>query len=72
MKLSQLKNRIDFLEGQISFQEITIEALNQSILTYQHDIRQLQKQCRFLFDNLCKQNPSLLDCQFEEISPPHY
>lgn len=72
IELSQLEQRLELLEGRVAFQEVTLEELNQIVVTHECDISRLKKQLRLLSDKLRAQNTSLITSQSEEMPPPHY
>lgn len=72
MELSQREQRLVVLEERVTFQEVTIEELNQTLVAHQRNISRLQDQLRLLSDKLREQNISIIAAQSEETPPPHY
>lgn len=64
--------RIEQLETQISFQEITIEELNQIVIQLQAEIAKLKEQLSLLSKKLQVTQISNIADMSEEIPPPHY
>ena len=64
--------RMDELETKVSFQENTIEQLNQALIEQQFIIDKMQLQLRYLAQKLKDVQPSNIATQAEETPPPHY
>jgi len=67
-----LENRIIELETKISYQDHTIQELNEVVIGQQQQIDQLEKNVNKLSEHLKAQNPSDLARPEEEAPPPHY
>lgn len=67
-----IDQRLLDLETKISFQELTIEELNQSLIEQQFCIEKLQLQVHHLAKKLIDIQPSNIASQAEETPPPHY
>lgn len=67
-----MHNRIEQLETKISFQEITIEELNQMVIQLQLELSKLKHQITLLSKKLQTLPVSNIAPQSEEIPPPHY
>ncbi|MGR3807280.1 SlyX protein [Pasteurella testudinis DSM 23072] len=69
---NNLQQQITELEMKLTFQEGTIEDLNQSLIEQQFIIDRLQQQVRLLARKLVDLQPSNIASQAEETPPPHY
>lgn len=69
---THLSTRIAELEMKISFQEQTIEELNQAIIEQQFIIEKMQLQLRHLANKFNDMRPSNIASMAEETPPPHY
>ncbi|QLB12140.1 SlyX protein [Bisgaardia hudsonensis] len=67
-----LEQRIAELEMKISFQEQTIDELNQSVIAQQFIVDKLQTQLHYLAKKMKDLQPSNIANQSEETPPPHY
>jgi len=67
-----LENRIIELETKISYQDHTIQELNEVVTGQQGQIDQLEKNVNKLSEHLKAQTPSDLARPEEEAPPPHY
>ena len=67
-----LENRIIELETKISYQDHTVQELNEVVTEQQRQIDQLEKNVNKLSEHLKAQNPSDLARPEEEAPPPHY
>ena len=67
-----LENRIIELETKISYQDRTIQQLNEVVTGQQQQIDKLEKNVNQLSGHLKAQNPSDLAHPEEEAPPPHY
>ncbi|KGQ70130.1 SlyX protein [Chelonobacter oris] len=70
--LIELQKHIAELEVKLTFQEGTIEDLNQSLIEQQFILDRLQQQVRLLAVKLTDLQPSNIASQAEETPPPHY
>lgn len=68
----QLHQRIELLEMKISFQELTIEELNQMVIQLQSDSLKLKEQLMLLSQKLSASSTSNIASMSEETPPPHY
>ncbi|MDF7670630.1 SlyX family protein [Orbaceae bacterium ESL0721] len=65
-----INQQLELLETKLAFQEITIDELNQIIITLQDDVSKLKKQLVLLSQKLTQvTNIASLS---EETPPPHY
>ncbi|PJG84464.1 SlyX family protein [Conservatibacter flavescens] len=71
-KMQNFEQRIAELEMKVTFQEMTIEELNQSLVEQQFLIDKMQLQLRYLANKLKDIQPSNIASQAEETPPPHY
>lgn len=60
------------LETKITFQEQTIEELNQALVDQQFALDKMQQQVRHLAEKLQGVQDSNIASQVEEAPPPHY
>ena len=67
-----LENRISELETKISYQDHTIQELNEVVTAQQDQIDQLEKTVNKISGLLKTLNPSDLARPEEEAPPPHY
>ncbi|XKM13143.1 SlyX family protein [Orbaceae bacterium ac157xtp] len=67
-----LLDRIEKLETKISFQELTIEALNQMVIELQSESAKLKEQLSLLSTKLKTAQVSNIASLAEETPPPHY
>lgn len=67
-----LENRIIELETKVSYQDHTIQELNEVVIRQQQQIDQLEKNVNQLSGHLKALNPSDLARPEEETPPPHY
>ena len=67
-----LENRIIELETKVSYQDHTIQELNEVVIRQQQQIDELEKNVNKLSAHLKAQNPSDLARPEEEAPPPHY
>ncbi|MBE8167724.1 MAG: SlyX family protein [Shewanella sp.] len=70
--MNPLQKQIDDLETKLSFQELTIEELNQEIIRINDLLSQQQHQLQFVLQKLLDTEPSNMATQAEESPPPHY
>ncbi|WP_133408678.1 SlyX family protein [Parashewanella tropica] len=67
-----LQQQVDDLETKLSFQELTIEELNQEVIKLNDIIAQQQHQLELVVQKLVSMEPSNIANQSEETPPPHY
>lgn len=67
-----MKNRIEELETKVSFQDITIEELNQIVIQLQSEVTKLKEQLKLLSKKLQATHQSNIAYLTEETPPPHY
>ena len=72
MPHNSLEQRIAELETKLTFQETTIEELNQSLIEQQFLLDKMQLQLRYVVGKLKDMQPSNVASQAEETPPPHY
>lgn len=68
----QLLANLTELETKVTFQEMTIEELNQALIQQQFAIDKLQIQIKHLAEKLANSKQSNIASQAEETPPPHY
>ncbi|TYB10371.1 SlyX family protein [Aggregatibacter actinomycetemcomitans] len=67
-----LAQRITELEMKATFQETTIEELNQALVEQQFILDKIQLQLPYLANKIQDMQPSNIASQAEETPPPHY
>jgi SlyX protein len=67
-----IENRIIELETKVSYQDHTIQELNEVVIQQQQQIDQLEKNVNKILEHLKALNPSDLARPEEEAPPPHY
>ncbi|KII78586.1 SlyX family protein [Vibrio renipiscarius] len=72
MHITELENRINDLECQLSFQEQTIESLNDALSQQQLLISKMQDQMKYVAGKVKNLDSSNLADPSEETPPPHY
>lgn len=70
--MEQMLKRIEELEMKQSFQDITIEELNQQVIKLNEIIATQQEQLRLLVTKIQTIEPSNMASQADETPPPHY
>lgn len=66
----EINRHLESLETKLAFQEITIEELNQIIITLQADVGKLKEQLLLLSQKLTQ--VTNIASPSEETPPPHY
>ncbi len=64
--------RLEELESRLTFQELTIEELNQIIIQHQVAILKVEDQLRALTHKLLSNDTTIIASLSEEMLPPHY
>lgn len=72
LTLEQAMEAIEDLQTKVSFQEHTIDSLNEALTDQQYQIEKMQVQMRFLMDKVKGFEPSNIAKASEEAPPPHY
>lgn len=72
LTLEQAMEAIEELQTKVSFQEHTIDTLNEALTDQQYQIEKLQVQMRFVMDKVKGFEPSNIAKLSEETPPPHY
>ena len=70
--MSELQKQVDDLETKLSFQELTIEELNQEVIHLNDIIADQQHKLQLIIQKLSAMEPSNIASQAEETPPPHY
>ncbi|RJG47892.1 SlyX family protein [Motilimonas pumila] len=72
-EISDILNRLEYLETKVAFQDDTIEALNQEIAEQQNKIETLRSQMQFLVQKMKDGHvENQVASEAEETPPPHY
>lgn len=72
-EISDMLNRLEYLETKVAFQDDTIEALNQEIAEQQNKLDTLRGQMQFLVQKIKDVQPEhQVASEAEETPPPHY
>lgn len=67
-----LQHKIDHLETQLTFQEDTIELLNQALSDQQFQIDKMDLKLQQVIERMKQMEPSNIAGSDEEAPPPHY
>lgn len=70
--MSELQKQVDDLETKLSFQELTIEELNQEVIRLNDLVDDQQCKLQLIIQKLSAIEPSNIVTQAEETPPPHY
>ena len=70
--MTSLQNKMDDLETKLSFQELTIEELNQEVIRLNDLVADQQHKLQLILQKLSAIEPSNIASQSEETPPPHY
>ena len=70
--MSELQKQVDDLETKLSFQELTIEELNQEVIRLNDLVADQQHKLQLIIQKLSVMEPSNIASQAEETPPPHY
>ncbi|MBM7071308.1 SlyX family protein [Shewanella sp. 202IG2-18] len=70
--MSELQKQVDDLETKLSFQELTIEELNQELIRLNDIVAAQQHKLQLLIQKITAIEPSNIASQSEETPPPHY
>lgn len=69
---NELNQRLIELETKLAFQEMTIEELNQALISQQFMLDKLQLQLRQMAEKFQGLSASNIASRAEETPPPHY
>ncbi len=67
-----MNERLAELEVRVTFQEKTIQELNEVVTRHQHQLDRIVKELETLKTQLTILAPSLVASKAEETPPPHY
>ncbi|MGI2171152.1 SlyX family protein [Shewanella sp. MF05960] len=70
--MEHVLQKIDDLEMKLSFQDITIEELNQEVIKLNTLVARLQQQMLLMVNKMQAMEPSNMASQADETPPPHY
>ncbi|MBR9729377.1 SlyX family protein [Shewanella intestini] len=70
--MQQVWDKLDDLETKLSFQELTIEELNQEVIKLNDLVATQQRQMMLMISKLQAIEPSNMATASEETPPPHY
>ncbi|MGB0894808.1 MAG: SlyX family protein [Parashewanella sp.] len=70
--MKQLQQQVEDLETKLSFQELTIEQLNQEVVKLNDLLAQQQFQLELMVSKIKAMEPSNIASLADETPPPHY
>ncbi|MDF0533216.1 SlyX family protein [Shewanella yunxiaonensis] len=70
--MQQMADRIEELETKLAFQELSLEELNQEVISLNKLVAEQQFQLQLILTKLKAIEPSNIATQSEETPPPHY
>ncbi|GGP97281.1 SlyX family protein [Shewanella ulleungensis] len=70
--MEHVLQKIDDLEMKLSFQDITIEELNQEVIKLNTLVARQQHQMLLMVNKMQAMEPSNMASQADETPPPHY
>ena len=70
--MDSILQKIDDLEMKLSFQDISIEELNQEVIKLNALVARQQQQMLLMVNKLHAIEPSNMASQADETPPPHY
>jgi len=70
--MTEIKDRLNYLEEKIAFQEQTIDELNEALTNQQQNIDKMHIQIKYIIDKLKGSTTSNIADAEEETPPPHY
>jgi SlyX protein len=70
--MNDLENRVMELEAKVSFQDDTIDILNDELRTHQKHLAKMQRQIELLGEKMKENQNSGIVSQHQEPPPPHY
>ncbi|GGQ20169.1 SlyX family protein [Shewanella litoralis] len=70
--MEHVLQKIDDLEMKLSFQDITIEELNQEVIKLNTLVARQQQQMLLMVNKMQAMEPSNMASQADETPPPHY
>jgi SlyX protein len=72
MNTNEMQQKIDDLEMKMTFQDHTIEELNDALTDQQKQLDKIHQQMQFLLGKMQGLTSSLMASESEETPPPHY
>ncbi|MBE0366518.1 SlyX family protein [Pseudoalteromonas aurantia] len=70
--MTDLENRVMELEAKVSFQDDTIDTLNDELQTHQKRLAKMQRQIELIGEKMKETSESGIIPQHQEPPPPHY